>query len=71
MFDETVLVTSYVNPDELTDEALARLRYFLHRLGREGGQGEVGVVVGGSYYGITEFDSSDGASAGGRRGRSL
>ena len=56
VFDDTVLITSYVDPDALSDEALAEVRHFLHRLGRQGNQGEVGVVIGGSYYGITEFD---------------
>jgi hypothetical protein len=56
VFDDTVLVTSYVAPEALNEGALRELRRFLHRLGREGRQGEVGVVVGGSYYGITEFD---------------
>lgn len=31
-------------------------RAFLHRLGREANQGEVGIVVGDRYYGITKFD---------------
>lgn len=56
VFDDTVLVTSYADPEALTSEALARLRAFLHRLGRATGQGEVGVVIGGRYYGITKFD---------------
>jgi len=30
----------------------------LHRLGRETNQGEVGIVIGDKYYGITEFDSA-------------
>ncbi len=59
VFDVTVLVTSYVDPEALNDEALARLREFLHRLGREAKQGEVGVVIGGRYYGITDFDASE------------
>lgn len=59
IFDDTVLVTSYVDPEALDDEALAGLRGFLHRLGREANQGEVGVVVGGRYYGITDFDPDE------------
>jgi len=59
VFDDTVLITSYVDPEALTDETLTRLRKFLHRLGREANQGEVGVVIGGQYYGIPEFDSSE------------
>ncbi len=59
VFDDTVLVNSYVNPDALTDDSLALLREFLHRLGREANQGEAGAVIGGSYYGITEFDAPE------------
>ncbi len=58
VFDDTVLVTSYVDPEALSDDALARLRQFLHRLGREANQGEVGAVIGGRYYGITDFDAA-------------
>jgi hypothetical protein len=60
VFDDTVLVTSYVDPQLLDEQALGELRWFLHSMGREGRQGEVGVVVGGSYYGITEFDNAQG-----------
>jgi len=57
VYDETVLVTSYVDPEVLTDQTLRGLRAFLHRLGREGRQGEIGIVIGGNYYGITEYDN--------------
>lgn len=40
------------------ESSLRELRRFLHRLGREARQGEVGIVVGGNYYGITEFDDA-------------
>ena len=56
VYDDTVLVTSYVDPAALTEAALAEVRAFLHRLGREARQGEVGVVIGGNYYGIQEYD---------------
>jgi len=59
VFDDTVLVTSYVAPKLLTVAALSELRQFLHRLGRETRQGEVGIIIGGSYYGITKFDEAD------------
>jgi hypothetical protein len=58
VFDDTVLVTSYVDPAVLRESSLRELRRFLHRLGREARQGEVGIVVGGNYYGITEFDDA-------------
>jgi hypothetical protein len=54
--DEPTIVTCYAAPDDITDEALALLRGFLHRLGREAAQGEVGIVFDGNYYGITEYD---------------
>ncbi len=48
LFEDVVLVTSYATADDVTDEALRQLRVFLHRLGREAGQGEVGLVVDGT-----------------------
>lgn len=62
VFDDTVLVTSYISPSDLDDRALSGLRAFLHRLGRLGRQGEIGVVIGGSYYGITQYDENGGDS---------
>lgn len=56
VLDDTVLVTSYADPEALNDEAFSALRRFLHRMGRQARQGEVGIVVGAEYYGITEFD---------------
>ena len=58
VFDDTVLITSYVDPTVLDKATLSQLRRFLHELGREGRQGEVGIVMGGNYYGITEFDDA-------------
>jgi len=56
VFDDTTIVFSYVAPEDLTPQALGELRAFLHRLGRETHQGEVGLVLDGHYIGITEFD---------------
>ncbi len=56
LFEDIVLVTSYASSDDATDEALGELRRFLHRLGRDADQGEVGIVVDGTYHGITQFD---------------
>ena len=55
LFDDTVLVTSYADPASL-EGSLQPLRRFLHRLGREANQGEIGLVVDGKYYGIVAFD---------------
>lgn len=54
--DDTTIVFSYVDPGDLTDAALDALRRFLHRMGREARQGEVGLVLDGHYIGITEFE---------------
>jgi hypothetical protein len=60
VFDEPVMVTSYVDPDLLESEVIVRqLRAFLHRMGREANQGEVGVVIDQDYLPITEFDEVD------------
>jgi hypothetical protein len=56
VFDDTVLVTSYADAGTVTELALRRLREFLHRLGRDANQGEVGVVIAGHYYGISQYD---------------
>ncbi len=55
VFDDTVLITSYADPAVMGD-SLPRLRQFLHRLGREANQGEIGVVIGGFYYPIVAYD---------------
>jgi len=60
VFDDTVLVTSYAAETDVEDEGLAELRHFLHRLGRQAHQGEVGIVVDGVYHGIVEYDEPEG-----------
>lgn len=55
-YEEPTIVTCYADPAALTDSARLRLRAFLHGLGREANQGEVGIVIGDKYYGITKFD---------------
>lgn len=59
VFDDTVMVTCYVPTAAFDRQAMATLRAFLHRLGREGKQGEVGVVIGSEYFGITAFDQEE------------
>lgn len=65
VFDETVLVTSYVEPGLLDQDPIVDdLRSFLHKLGREANQGEVGIVIADEYLGITSFDNDTGNEAG-------
>ncbi len=54
--EQTVMVVSYVDRRLLTIARLRSLRQFLHRLGRETQQGEVGVVIDSKYYGISRYD---------------
>jgi hypothetical protein len=53
--EEPVIVFSYAAAEALTVEALTELYRTLSRMGREGNQGEVGVVIDGKYYGITDY----------------
>jgi hypothetical protein len=53
--EEPVIVFSYVAENALTAAALADLYRTLSRMGRRANQGEIGVVIDGNYYGITEY----------------
>ncbi|HZV06488.1 MAG TPA: hypothetical protein VE999_15515 [Gemmataceae bacterium] len=53
--EEPVIVFSYVSGESLTTAALAELYRTLSRMGRQANQGEIGVVIDGKYYGITEY----------------
>lgn len=53
--ETTVMVTSYTNPSDHTADTIAVLSEFLHRFGRDTNQGEVGIVIGDQYFGITEY----------------
>ena len=53
--EEPVIVFSYAAEEALTKPALSDVYRTLSRMGREGNQGEVGVVIDGKYYGITAY----------------
>jgi hypothetical protein len=53
--EEPVIVFSYVAESDLTLDALSELYRTLSRMGRESHQGEIGIVIDGKYYGITEY----------------
>jgi hypothetical protein len=56
-YEEPTIVTCYADPAALTETAQRALRAFLHELGRETCQGEIGIVIGDKYFGITQFDA--------------
>lgn len=53
--EEPVIVFSYAAEDDVTTSALQALYRTLSRIGRETNQGEMGVVIDGTYYGITRY----------------
>jgi hypothetical protein len=55
LLEEPVIVFSYAAQEDLTVDALQSLYATLSRMGREARQGEIGVVIDGKYYGITEY----------------
>lgn len=54
--EEPVIIFSYVSEVDMTPDALSELYHTLSRMGREARQGEIGVVIDGTYYGITEYE---------------
>jgi hypothetical protein len=56
IWESPVLVYSYIEPEALLKN-LARLREFLHRLGRETNQGEIAVEFEDRFYRIRKFDA--------------
>ena len=53
--EEPVIVFSYIAGETLTTDSLNDLYKVLSRMGRATNQGEIGVVLDGSYYGITNY----------------
>jgi hypothetical protein len=53
--EELVIVFSYAPEPALTVPALEEHYRRLSRMGREAKQGEIGVVIDGKYYGITDY----------------
>jgi hypothetical protein len=53
--EEPVIVFCYVAEGSITVAALEELYRILARMGRETNQGEIGVVLDGKYFGITDF----------------
>jgi len=54
--DEPVVVHRYTTPVDIENStSLAELGSFCRRMGREAGQGEIGLVVGDEYFAIRDF----------------
>lgn len=59
--DETQMVISYVAGGTFGDpDVVKRLREFLCRMGREANQGEIGIVIDGTYLAIVDYDEEGG-----------
>lgn len=54
--EEPVIVFSYVSEADMTTDTLSELYHTLSRMDHETHQGEIGVVIDGTYYGITEYE---------------
>jgi len=57
--EEPVIVFSYAAEEDVTSSALQALYQTLSLIGRETSQGEMGVVIDGTYYGITHYYEED------------
>ena len=54
--DEPVIVHCYTTPQDINDPAKLRKLYaFCSKMGRDGRQGEVGLVIGDEYFSIRDF----------------
>jgi hypothetical protein len=54
--DAPVVVHCYTTPADIEDAGnLAELRRFCQMMGREAGQGEVGLVIGDEYFAFRDF----------------
>jgi hypothetical protein len=57
VFDDTQMILAYVAEGAFSDEEVVKqLRAFLCRMGREANQGEVGIVIAGTYIGIVDYE---------------
>ena len=54
--DEPVVVHCYTTPLDVEDPGnLVALGSFCRRMGRDGGQGEIGLIIGDEYFAIRDF----------------
>ncbi|MBX9679187.1 MAG: hypothetical protein K2X38_10525 [Gemmataceae bacterium] len=54
--DEPIVIHCYTTPTDIADSArLGQLGDFCRQMGRESGQGEIGLVIGDEYLAFREF----------------
>jgi hypothetical protein len=56
ILEDTAVVFSVTDPNDVTAANLQALGRFARVLGRDANQGEVGLIVGGRYHPITDFE---------------
>lgn len=62
VYDQTQMVMSYVQSGVFDDEEVVkRLKEFLCRMGRDANQGEIGIVIDGTYFGIVDYEGGGSA----------
>jgi len=59
VWEQPVMVVCYADPREVNKTTLPSIRSFLHRMGREARQGEIGIVIDSDYYGISNYDNAE------------
>jgi len=56
VIDEPVVVHCYTTPADIQDDGnLAALGAFCRKMGRDAGQGEIGLVIGDEYFAFHDF----------------
>ena len=51
------MVVSFITREEWNKENILELRKYLHRMGREAEQGEIGILINGEFWRIRRFDN--------------
>lgn len=55
--EDISMVVSFISNEECNKENMDELKQFLHKMGKETEQGEIGILLGNTFYRIREFES--------------